>query len=177
MDPDLLLLIPILGVAALIILIRRAFIAKFAGPPKGRRIVVDGSNVMHWGANEPSLDVLRRVLTELIKAEFVPVIFFDANVGYKVSGQHMDAAELAALLGVRSAQVQISPSGTPADPMLLDYATRNGLRVVSNDRFRDWTVKFRKVGTKGFLIRGRYAEGRVDLPMLHEIVRKRVLVG
>ncbi|MGO4916873.1 NYN domain-containing protein [Pseudogemmobacter sp. W21_MBD1_M6] len=171
------LLIPILGVAALIILIRRVLRPKAAVPPRGRRIVVDGSNVMHWRAEAPSLDVLHRVLAELVKAEFVPVVFFDANVGYKLSGRHMDAAELATLLGISPAQVQISPSGTPADPMLLDYASRNGLRVVSNDRFRDWRVKFRKVGTKGFLIRGRYAEGRVDMPMLHEIVRKRGLVG
>jgi hypothetical protein len=177
MDPDYLLLMPILGVAVLVILVQRAFRPKAAEPAKGRRIVVDGSNVMHWGVEVPSLGVLSRVLGELVKAEFVPVVFFDANVGYKVSGQHMDEAELAGLLGVKPAQVHISPSGSPADPLLLDYATRNGLRVVSNDRFRDWSVKFRRVGTKGFLIHGRYAEGRVDMPMLREIVRKRVVVA
>lgn len=177
MHPDFLLLIPILGLAVLVILIRRALGGWIARPPKGRRIVVDGSNVMHWGTDAPSLGILTRVLAELVKAEFVPVVFFDANVGYKVAGRHMDAAELALALGVSHRQVRVSPSGTPADPLLLDYATRNGLRVVSNDRFRDWTVTFRKLGTKGFLIRGRYAEGHVDLPMLREIVRKRALAG
>ncbi len=59
---------------------------KSAGLPDNP-IVVDGSNVMHWG-KEPSADVLRRVLRALEKKGYSPVIVFDANVGYVLGDRY-----------------------------------------------------------------------------------------
>ncbi len=120
------------------------------------RIVVDGSNVMHWGG-DPSVKVLHSVLADLSG----PIVFFDANVGYKLMGKHMDAEDLAPLLGLTPTQITIAPSGTQADGLLLDYAAKHRLRVVSNDRFRDWTVKHRWVRKKGRVVRGDWKSGRV----------------
>ena len=125
-------------------------------PKQVARVVVDGSNVMHWGG-DPDEGVLRAVLDTLAD----PVIFFDANVGYKLQGKHMDAVDLAAMLGLSATQIVIVPSGTQADGALLDFAAAHGLPVISNDRFRDWTVQHRWVRKKGRVMRGTYKQGSV----------------
>lgn len=133
-------------------------------PPKpDRLIVVDGSNVMHWDEAGPSLKVLGRVIDDLRGRGFVPQVYFDANVGYKIAGRHMKEAEIAHALRLTAQQITLSPSGTPADPLLIDFALRRGLRVVSNDRYRDWRADFPRLGDKGVLVGGRYVSGRVEL--------------
>ncbi len=130
--------------------------------PSGRQVVVDGSNVMHW-SGEPSLIVLSRVLSELRRRGMEPLVYFDANVGYKLFDRHVKAAELARKLDLPPAQVTFAPSRTPADQVLLERATADGLRVVTNDRFRDWKTRFPKVAERGFLIKGMWKEGSVIL--------------
>ncbi len=130
--------------------------------PTGRQVVVDGSNVMHW-SGEPSLKVLMRVLQELQRRGLQPLVYFDANVGYKLFDRHMKPAELARELDLPPAQVTFAPSRIPADQVLLEKATADGLRVVTNDRFRDWKSRFPKVGEKDFLIKGMWKEGSVIL--------------
>ncbi len=130
--------------------------------PTGRQVVVDGSNVMHW-SGEPSLKVLLRVLQELQRRGLQPLVYFDANVGYKLFDRHMKPAELARKLDLAPAQVTFAPSRIPADQVLLEKATADGLRVVTNDRFRDWKSRFPKVGEKDFLIKGMWKEGSVIL--------------
>jgi len=132
-------------------------------PAPERLIVVDGSNVMHWDEAGPSLKVLGRVIDDLRDRGFVPQVYFDANVGYKIAGRHMKEAEIARVLRLRAAQITLSPSGTPADPLLIDFALRRGARVVSNDRYRDWREDFPRLGDKGVLVGGRYVSGRVEL--------------
>lgn len=128
----------------------------------GRAVVVDGSNVMHWGG-EPSMMVLVRVLKELQNRGLQPVVYFDANVGYKLFDKHIKPAALAAQLDLPVGQVILAPSRTPADEILLERAINDGLRVVTNDRFLDWKQRFPKVGEKGFLIKGMWKEGSVIL--------------
>ncbi|MFQ1701700.1 NYN domain-containing protein [Loktanella agnita] len=128
----------------------------------GRPIVVDGSNVMHWGG-EPSLKILQRVLTELQARGYGPLVYFDANVGYKLFDQHMDSTDMARKLGLPPSQVVHAPSRTPADEILLERAIKDNLRVVTNDRFLDWKTKFPRVGDKGFLIKGMWKQGSVML--------------
>jgi hypothetical protein len=130
--------------------------------PTGRQVVVDGSNVMHW-SGEPSLKVLTRVLAELQRRGMEPLVYFDANVGYKLFDRHVKPAELARKLDLSPAQVTYAPSRMPADQVLLERATADGLRVVTNDRFRDWKSRFPKVGEKDFLIKGMWKEGSVIL--------------
>jgi hypothetical protein len=128
----------------------------------GRAVIVDGSNVMHWGG-DPSIKVLSRVLKELQNRGLQPVVYFDANVGYKLFDKSIKPATLAAELGLPMAQIIVAPSRTPADEILLERAVNDGLRVVTNDRFLDWKQQFPKVSEKGFLIKGMWKEGSVIL--------------
>jgi len=135
----------------------------------GRRprkwIVVDGSNVMHWQDEIAMLDTVGLVLRMLIKQGYYPVVWFDANVGYKVSDRFMDDRALAHHLPVPPQQIMVSPAGTPADPLLLEGAQRLKARVVTRDRFRDWATQFPEVGEPGFLVRGQVVNGAVTLEM------------
>jgi hypothetical protein len=103
-----------------------------------RSILVDGSNVMHWDANTPSSPTLMRVLAALRKHGNDPILCFDANVGYKLFGTHLNPEDLARLFSVAPAQVLVTQSGTDADAMILRLAVAHGLPVVSRDRFVDY---------------------------------------
>lgn len=122
---------------------------------RAQYIVVDGSNVMHWRDESPSLETVRHVLLELTRLGYVPVVWFDANVGYKISNRYLRPQALAKLLNVPQRQVFIAPKGTPADPLLLDYAKKMQANVVTNDQFRDWTDAYPWIKDPGFLIPGR----------------------
>ncbi len=128
----------------------------------GRAVIVDGSNVMHWGG-DPSMKVLSRVLKELQNRGLSPLVYFDANVGYKLLGKSVRPAKMAAELGLPEEQIFFAPKQVPADEVLLERAVSDGLRVVTNDRFLDWKQRFPKVGEKGFLIKGMWKEGSVIL--------------
>lgn len=127
-----------------------------------KNIVVDGSNVMHWGG-EPSAQILNNVLVALGEKGLNPMIFFDANVGYKLWDRHANARHIAPKIGVKADRIVVAPSGTTADELLLEFAVRNSLRVVTNDRFLDWRVQFPKTGETGFLVKGLWKEGSVVL--------------
>ena len=45
-------------------------------------IAVDGSNVLYWQDDIPSLQTVRRVVDALKSRNLRPVVWFDANVGY-----------------------------------------------------------------------------------------------
>ena len=126
-------------------------------------IVVDGSNVMHWHEDVPSVRTLTLVLADLTARGFAPHVFFDANVGYKLWGRATDCRDLAIQLDLNPAQVTIAPSRTPADPLLIGYAIKAGQRVVSNDRFMDWRAAFPQIRDKGFLVPGSVRGGQVEL--------------
>lgn len=121
-------------------------------------IVVDGSNVMHWGG-EPSVLVLNRILLALGDKGLSPIVFFDANVGYKLWGRHTDAAHIGPKIGVLPRFINVVPSGVVADEMLLEFAIENDLRVVTNDRFLDWRMQYPRAAEKGFLVKGTWREG------------------
>lgn len=131
--------------------------------PRPVVIVVDGSNVMHWGEGVPSSEVLCLVLAELQGKGFSPLVYFDANVGYKLQGRHMDVAELARVLRVAARQIVVVPSGTPADPYVIEEAITMGARVVSNDRFMDWRGQYPAIRGKGFLVKGDVRGAKVAL--------------
>ncbi|MDT8326933.1 MAG: hypothetical protein RQ750_06030 [Roseovarius sp.] len=153
------LLLALLMVLASVILFMRAALRK----PR-HWIVIDGSNVMHWGENgTPALAPLHATIRDFRSVGITPVVWFDANVGYKLKDRYMGAYAMARALDLPVSQVRIAPSGTPADPLLLQEAVRLGARVVTNDRFRDWAETHPEVERPGFLLHGRMAGNGVSL--------------
>lgn len=126
-------------------------------------VVIDGSNVMHWADGTPKIEAVRAVINDVAARGFQPLVYFDANVGYKLIGQHADAARLAQWLKLKARQVEVVPSGTPADPWLIERAIALDARVVSNDRFQDWRGDYPALRRKGFLVGGRLKGAAAEL--------------
>jgi len=144
-------------------------------PPRAKRIVLDGSNLLYWLDEAPSLRSVQIVLRAVQDRGLVPVVWFDANVGYLIGDRWLGPAAMARLLDLDARQVFVAPKGTPADPLLLDAARALGVRVVSNDRFRDWAEARPWLAGPGFLIRGCIRDGVADLsPGGDEVAPQRV---
>ena len=161
MVSDLLLMLPVVVLAVALFLLRVRRKQKYApeGPPPNA-IAVDGSNVMHWGG-EPSAKVLRKVLSALIEGGYEPILFFDANVGYVLDNRYYAPRELARLTGLPEQHICVVNKGTIADEVILAFSGHHGLRVVSNDQYRDWRVKFPHLAKKGSMLRGSFNNGAV----------------
>lgn len=140
-------------------------------PPKW--IVIDGSNVMHWQNETPSIEPLQDVLRELTARGFSAGVVFDANAGYLIAGRYQHDHAFGRSLGLPDDRIMVVPKGTPADPTILTIARDLGARVVTNDRFRDWAGDFPEVARPGFLIRGGYRDGRLWLDLAETGVTKR----
>ncbi|MGJ8621347.1 MAG: NYN domain-containing protein [Yoonia sp.] len=138
----------------------RATTPKAPERPPENAILVDGSNVLHWG-KEPSVLVLTRVLRSLEKKGYAPIVFFDANVGYVIDDHYYNETKLAGLIDTPARHICVVSKGVVADQSILAFASDFGLRVVSNDRFRDWRVQFPHAAKKGSLIGGNWREGNV----------------
>lgn len=122
-------------------------------------VVVDGSNVLHWGGGGPSSEMLSAVLAALVDAGFEPETWFDANVGYKLIGHYAGPRQLARILPVPASSIRVVDKGTPADPELIRSALRQGARIISNDRFLDWRDHFPALQENGRLISGGFRNG------------------
>ena len=173
MFSDLLLLAPALFVFILVLLFKRrkpksgsvrphradVRPVEEQGPPENA-IVVDGSNVMHWGG-DASAPVLSLVLRSLENAGYAPIVFFDASVGYQLGDRYFDELRMAQLTGIAKERICIVHKGVVADEMILSFARDHGLRIVTNDQFRDWRVQFPIAAKKGQLVKGTFREGAV----------------
>lgn len=126
-------------------------------------ILIDGSNVMHWRDNTPSLEPLQQVVSELSLLGLKPGVVFDANVGYKLEGRYLGEAELSRRLFIPAEQIFVVPKGTQADPYLLETARGLKARIVTNDLYRDWATDFPEVEEPGLLVSGGMKAGRVWL--------------
>lgn len=102
-----------------------------------RIVVIDGSNVAHWG-NEgfASLDAVKAIVLFLKRESATPIAVFDANIGFKVADKHMNVDELVNALG-GGIEVEIVQSGTIADRRIVELAEQRKAIIVSNDLFRD----------------------------------------
>ncbi len=125
-----------------------------------RKILVDGSNVMHWGG-DPSALVVARVVLDLETKGLVPYVCFDANAGYKLAGRYMKARDLVPLIGLPAHRILVVDKGVVADEVLLQEAEERDLQVVTNDRFRDWTDQHPWVKDHKRFRRGTWKEGSV----------------
>lgn len=126
-------------------------------------VVVDGSNVMFWRDNKPSLATVQEVLAALERKGLSVGIVFDANVGHRLWRRYKDDRDIARMLGLPIANVLVVPKGTPADPAILKTAADLGARIVSNDRFRDWAEDNPMVTVPENMIRGGYRDGKLWL--------------
>lgn len=176
--PLLLVLLSLAGIAAALLAPGRSELLLAAGPAllaslllllraarrgRGREVVVDGSNVMHWRGSGPRIETVRAVVALLRARGLRPHVVFDANAGHLLWGRYAGPPDLARALGLPAQRVTVVQSGTPADPVLLAAARRRGARIVSNDRFRDWAARHPEVRQPGQLLRGGYRGGRLWL--------------
>ncbi|MCU0826213.1 MAG: hypothetical protein MUE52_02125 [Tabrizicola sp.] len=131
--------------------------------PQGPWILIDGSNVMHWRDNQPSLAPLQGVVAQLSILGYAPGVVFDANAGWKLFGRYMRGDELAQLLSLPRSQVFVVPKGEQADPYLLEVARDHKAKIVTNDRYRDWAEAYPEVLQPGLLVRGGWQDGAIAL--------------
>ncbi|PVH30643.1 NYN domain-containing protein [Pararhodobacter oceanensis] len=150
--------------AAFLLLVLAAL--KPEAPRRRGHVVIDGSNVMHWRDNKPDLDSVKQVVGALQREGLTPVVWFDANAGYLTKGQYLGPKPLARHIGVPERAIFVAPKGTPADPLILNSAKTLRARVVTNDKFRDWSGEFPFLSDSGFLIPGRFVENSVRLRLL-----------
>ena len=165
MNDDLAAMALLTGGIFVVVLLIRLVAGRFARTLRtdhtpANAIIVDGSNVMHWGG-DPSILTLSRVLRALTQVGFHPIAYFDANVGYKLADMHLGPTHLAQQIGLPPRQVIIVPGGVQADGLILEHAVLHGLRVVTNDRFLDWKAQFPDISRRGFLVKGTWREGNV----------------
>lgn len=125
--------------------------------------VIDGSNVLFWGGPQADLQNVLAVVQAVRARGREPLVWFDANAGYRICDRYLRDDELAQLLNLPGRQVRIAPSGTPADPLILADATKLSATVISNDRFRDWHEQFPLARDPRRVIRGRIAAGTARL--------------
>lgn len=149
--------------AVFLILWTRRRRAQAGSPAPEAWVLVDGSNVMHWQDGVPALAPLTSVILRLTELGYVPGVVFDANAGWKLQGRYLHDGELARLLGLATRQVLVVPKGSQADIYLLETAREFGVRIVTNDRFRDWAEAHPEVLEPGFLIKGGIRDGAVWL--------------
>ena len=134
-------------------------------PASGPVVVLDGSNIMHWNGGQPDLATVRAVIGHLGQQGYQAGVVFDANAGYKLLGKYQHHQALARRLGLPDDLVMVVNKGEPADAIILRVAQDFGARVVTNDRFRDWASSFPQVAEPGFLIRGRFRDGALQLDL------------
>lgn len=126
--------------------------------PPANAIVVDGSNVIHWGG-APSVKVLNKVISVIEKHGLAPMIYFDASVGYQIGNGYLDDHALSRMTGVPFDCIRVVDKGVVADEMILTFAAEHDLRIVTNDRYRDWRAEFPHAAKKGTLVSGKWKSG------------------
>jgi hypothetical protein len=114
---------------------------------------------MHWKDGTPQVETLREVLALLRARGFSPGVVFDANAGYLLAGRYQHHSALGKLVGLPESRVMVVDKGTSADAIVLAAARDHGARIVTNDRYRDWTDLHPEVRHPGHLIRGGYRDG------------------
>ena len=128
------------------------------------KVVVDASNVAHYVKNENSQPQLANILAAvkaLEESEDEFVIIADASLRHDID----DKEGFSRLL--ESENVEEVPPGNDADHFILDIATREKAKILSNDKFRDYAAEFRNISSIRipFVIEnGRLTFGRPKKP-------------
>lgn len=161
---DLLILLPAGAVFLFLllrVLTRRSRLTDADLLPR-KPIVLDGSNIMYWGG-DPSAKTLNHVIGHITQKDYSPIVIFDASAGYRLSDRFMTEQDFARLTFLPERQILVVNKGVVADEVILDFATTHDLRIVTNDRYRDWAKTFPIVRKKGRLLKGSFKQGTVVL--------------
>lgn len=134
--------------------------------PAFPQVVIDGSNVLHWRDNIPDIGTLQALITTVHKQGYEPIIWFDANVGYKIADRYLGPEALAQKLRLRPEQIHVAESGSPADPWILAMAGQLDAPIISRDKFRDFDGQYPWLRQKGRLKAGKVeaADFGIHLP-------------
>ncbi len=108
------------------------------------KVVVDASNVAHHVKNEnrqPQMSNILAAVKALEESGDEFVIIADASLRHEID----DREGFERLL--ESDNVEEVPAGNDADHFILDIATREKAKVLSNDKFRDYAAEFRNIAS------------------------------
>ena len=128
------------------------------------KVVVDASNVAHNVKNEkgqPKISNIIAAVKALEESEDEFVIIADASLRHDID----DKAKFEKLLN--SDNVEEVPPGNDADHFILEIATNEKAKVLSNDKFRDYAAEFRNIASMRipFIIEnGRLTFGKPKQP-------------
>ena len=128
------------------------------------KVVVDASNVAHHVKNEngqPKLANILAAVKALEESEDEFVIIADASLRHDID----DKDSYLKLL--ESDNVEEVPAGNDVDHFILDIATRERAKILSNDKFRDYAAEFRNIASMRipFIIdNGRLTFGKPKRP-------------
>jgi len=103
---------------------------------KKEKIVVDGSNVA-WASKKdgkPDIDNIEMVRLELERQGYAPIIIVDSNLRHIIPEVDKERFER----WVEDERVIQAPAQIKADDALLKFADEHGLKVVSNDTFKEY---------------------------------------
>ena len=108
------------------------------------KVVVDASNVAYHVKNEngqPQMSNILAVVKALEEGEDEFVIIADASLRHDID----EKDKFLRLL--ESENVEEVPAGNDADHFILDIATRERAKILSNDKFRDYAAEFRNISS------------------------------
>jgi Zc3h12a-like Ribonuclease domain. len=138
------------------------------------KVVVDASNVAHHVKNangQPQMSNILAAVRALEESEDEFVIIADASLRHDID----DKETYLKLL--ESENVEEVPAGNDADHFILDIATREKAKILSNDKFRDYAAEFRNIASmripfvieKGRLTFGKPRQPKKDKNILQHI--------
>ena len=128
------------------------------------KVVVDASNVAFHVKNqngEPQMANILAAVKALEEGEHEFVIIADASLRHDID----DKEKFLKLL--ESDNVEEVPAGNDADHFILEIATAEKAKVLSNDKFRDYAAEFKNVSSMRipFIIdNGRLTFGKPNKP-------------
>ena len=108
------------------------------------KVVVDASNVAHYVKNEngqPKMANILAAVKALEESEDEFVIIADASLRHDID----DKEKYLKLLESENVE-EVSP-GNDADHFILEVASNERAKVLSNDKFRDYAAEFRNIGS------------------------------
>ncbi|WP_439108035.1 NYN domain-containing protein [Congregibacter sp.] len=116
-------------------------------PYAGSGFILDGTNItLLHGPGRPELRYVLALSQHLGERGASVSCIFDANTAYLISDARDEQRACFDKLVTEepwSGNFRLAPSGTQADPWILEQAKHEGADVISNDRFKDRAKKNR----------------------------------
>ena len=138
------------------------------------KVVVDASNVAHHVKDEsgkPQMSNIYAAVKALEESEDEFVIIADASLRHKID----DKEKFKKLL--ESENVEEVPAGNDADHFILEIATQEKAKILSNDKFRNYNAEFKNIPLMRipFVIsEGRLTFGKPKKPKKDKNILKKI---